>query len=329
VATAAKKTCQVCHKPIRFVGAQTWLLYPGLDMLWGDVDQKWLDRDIDLNTTKSVALMDGMKENLRFMKGAARMKFINSTKKVSAGDPATVTVRVINDAGHKLPIGYGEGRQMWIHIKAVDKKGTVIFEDGVLDPDDGSLDRTAQTKVYEQKIEAEGYEDNVLQAADGVWYSILDANKDGAVSPEEKEFHFVLLNHIVKDNRIPPKGYNKAAYMADGAFIVPADLYDDGQNWNDTVYAFNIPADVKGNVKVTATLYYQTFNKEYIDFLNEQDIEPTEADDDGGGRARNLPTDGDYADELTWGAALHRLWEDVGNGPPVEMKTAKFEIEIR
>ena len=300
-----KKTCQDCHKPMRFVGAQSWLLYPGLDMLWGDVDQKWIDRGINLTTSKSDALRDGMRENRRFMKSAARMQFVNSAKKAAAGDEATVTVRVTNNAGHKLPTGYGEGRQMWIHIKAVDKKGDVFFEDGMLNAD-GSLQRTALTKVYEQKIEAEGYDSSVIAEGD-------------------EEFHFVLLNNIVKDNRIPPKGYNKAAYQADGAFIVPANLYADGQNWDDTDYSFTIPADVKGNVKVTATLYYQTFNKEYIDFLHDQDVEPTQKD---GGRARNLPAGGNYADSPTWGAALHELWHDVGNGPPVKMKTAKFEIEI-
>ena len=34
-----------------------------------------------------------------------------------------------------------------------------------------------------------------------------------------------------------------------------------------------------------------------IDFLHDQDVEPTEKDD---GRARNLPTGGNYANSLTW-----------------------------
>ena len=47
---------------------------------------------------------------------------------------------------------------------------------------------------------------------------------------------------IVKDNRIPPKGFNKAAYQADGAFIVPVKIpMRDGQNWDETAYTFDIP----------------------------------------------------------------------------------------
>ncbi len=62
------KQCQECHLPMQFRGAQTWLLYPGLDMLWGDVDQKWIDRGFDISTPKSIALMEGMNDNRNFMR---------------------------------------------------------------------------------------------------------------------------------------------------------------------------------------------------------------------------------------------------------------------
>jgi hypothetical protein len=303
---------------MQFAGAQTWLLYPGLDMLWGDVDQKWIDRGFDISTPKTLALMEGMNRNRMFMKECATIEIVNTPKQSAPGEDFTFTVRVTNTAaGHKLPTGYGEGRQMWIHVQAVDVQGNVVFEDGMLNTV-GSLQRTALTKVYEQKIEADGYDGNVL--ADG--FNILDADKDGTVTHEEKEFHFVLLNKIVKDNRIPPRGFNKAAYQADGAFIVPADTYADGQNWDDTSYTFSIPGSEK--IRIRATLYYQTFNKQYIDFLDHQDVEPTESN---GGRARDLPQGGVYADFPTWGSALKQLWSDVGNGPPVEMGVAEFEVD--
>jgi hypothetical protein len=301
-----KKPCQECHEPMRFVGAQSWLLYPGLDNFWGDLDQQWIERGIDLTTSRAIALEDGMKENRRFMKNCAELKFVDSQKKASLDDNVTVTVRVTNRAGHKLPTGYGEGRQMWIHIKAVDKDGQLIFENGQLDSS-GKLVRDVQTKVYEQKIEADGYDTRVI-------------------SPEDEEFHFVLLNKITKDNRIPPKGFNKAAYQADGAFIVPADTYEDGQNWDETTYTFTLPDDISENVTVRATLYYQTFNREYIDFLSSHDEEPTIADF---GRARNLPTVGIYNEKDTWAEALKTMWEDAGESRSVEMATAKWEIEIK
>ena len=72
--------------------------------------------------------------------------------------------------------------------------------------------------------------------------------------------------------------------------------------------------------------WYQTFNKEYIDFLSKHDTEPTIAND---GRARNLPGDGDYANSPTWAHALKTMWEDAGETRTVEMATAKWEIGIK
>ena len=42
----------------------------------------------------------------------------------------TLTVRVTNETGHKLPTGYPEGRRMWLHVRALDAKRTVVFESG-------------------------------------------------------------------------------------------------------------------------------------------------------------------------------------------------------
>ncbi len=146
----------------------------------------------------------------------------------------------------------------------------------------------------------------------------------------DEEFHFVLLNFIEKDNRIPPKGFNKAAYTADGAFIIPHDPkdtdYPDGQNWDVTPYTFTIPPDALAPVQVTATLLYQTFNREYMEFLRDHDVEPTQS---FGGRARDLPAGGQYANlDLTWGEVIFKLWEDSGQGPPVEMGQARFNLSF-
>jgi len=131
---------------------------------------------------------------------------------------------------------------------------------------------------------------------------------------------------IEKDNRIPPLGYNKAAYQADGAFIIPEDTYADGQNWDITNYSFTVPATASGAVQVTATLYYQTFSKEYVDFLRENDQEPTVKD---GGRARNLPDAGIYSDAGTWGNALHHTWDASNKGQPVKMVATTVVVPVQ
>ncbi len=312
-----EEKCQDCHEPMKFQGAQTWLIYPGLHMLWGDVDQKWREAPFFYDVPpRQVAWQKAMNRNRSFMaKEAASVRIVNTPFAALPGGEVTVNVKITNKAGHKLPTGYAEGRQMWIHIKAVDASGSVLFEDGVLGAD-GGLIRTPETKVYEHIALAKGF-------------PFLDEDGSGTVEHDEQEFHFILLNFIEKDNRIPPRGFNKAAYTADGAFIIPRDPkdtdYPDGQNWDITPYTIPIPRFTQGPVRVTATLLYQTFNREYMEFLKERDVEPTEKD---GGRARNLPEDGDYAHLRTWGETIFQIWEDTGQGPPVEMGQARFSISL-
>lgn len=47
------------------------------------------------------------------------------------------------------------------------------------------------------------------------------------------------------------------------------------------------------------------------------------------GRARDLPAGGQYANlNLTWGEVLFKVWEDSGQGPPVEMGQARFNLSF-
>jgi hypothetical protein len=336
-----EQNCEDCHRPMSFEGAHTWLLYPGLDDLWGDVDQKWAlpPYNYPVNPSRQQAYMDAMQKNLQFMQQhAADIEIIDAPVTVSAGQQLTVNVKVTNKTGHKLPTGFVEGRQMWIHLKATDDGDNLIFNSGYMLPD-GSLARKeyfeaaqggtvsdpvkAMIKVYEQLVLAKGYDTFEL---DG--YNILDADKDGIVTHEEEEFHFVLMNYIEKDNRIPPRGFNKEAYQADGAFIIPYNPkdtdYPSGQHWDITPYTFTVPADIVGNLHITVRLFYQSFNREYVEFLDETDVEDTE---ETGGRARNLPA-GPYEDFPTWGSALYQLWLDNDNGRPVEMGSVSADILV-
>ena len=337
-----EKRCQDCHLPMSFEGAQTWLLYPGLNDLWGDVDAKWAlpPYNYPVTPSRQQAYMDAMQRNLEFMQqSAADIEIINTPDTIAAGQELTVNIMVTNKTGHKLPTGFAEGRQMWINLRAADDGGTVLFNSGYL-LSDGTLARKeyfeaaqggtvsdpekTMIKVYEQLILAKGYDTFEL---DG--YNILDANKDGVVTHAEEEFHFVLMNYVEKDNRIPPKGFNKDAYQADGAFIIPHDPkdtdYPSGQHWDVTPYTFTVPAGVVGNLHVTAHLKYQTFNREYMEFLDETDREDTE---ETGGRARTIPA-GPYEDLPTWGNVIYQLWQDNDNGRPVEIGSVSTDIEIQ
>ena len=60
-----------------------------------------------------------------------------------------------------------------------------------------------------------------------------------------------LADTIVKDNRIPPRGFANAAFDDGGAPVVAA-TYADGQYWGDSQFA--VPA---GAVRPVVDVYYQ------------------------------------------------------------------------
>ena len=73
----------------------------------------------------------------------------------------------------------------------------------------------------------------------------------------------MLGNTVIKDNRIPPKGYVQADYNQAGLRPVGTS-YIDGQNWDETTYQLPL-----STARVVAVLYYQTASKEYIEFLRD------------------------------------------------------------
>jgi hypothetical protein len=101
--------------------------------------------------------------------------------------------------------------------------------------------------------------------------------------------HMALADTIVKDNRIPPRGFTNAAFEAGGAPPVGT-VYADGQYWSDSRFAVPV-----GAVRAEAEIYYQNTPRHYIDALR----------------------DGNTTDN--WGQTLHDLWTATGRGAPIEI----------
>jgi hypothetical protein len=166
---------------------------------------------------------------------------------LTTSDTAKIaTVRVTNHAGHKLPTGYPEGRQIWLNLRAYNAGGDLIYESGAYDQASGLLLRDPAVKVYEIK--------------QGITPELASLLR----KPTGESFHFVLNNTVVKDNRIPPQGYRRAQFDQPGLRPVGA-TFADGQNWDETVYI--LPMETE---RVHAALYYQTASKEYVDFFADQ-----------------------------------------------------------
>jgi hypothetical protein len=157
-----------------------------------------------------------------------------------------LTVRVVNQTGHKLPTGYPEGRRMWLGVRFfAGDDSTPIAEDGAYDDATATLDLEHTTKTYEVKQ---------VIAAD-----VAAASGLAIGTP----FHLVLNGAVAADNRIPPRGFTHAAFDAFGGAPVPPS-YADGQYWDDTTYTIPLVA-----TRVEVSLYHQTTTREYAEFLRD------------------------------------------------------------
>ena len=275
-AITAVSTCQDCHQPDRvgagckaeknsprpdlpshnFHGGNTWLL-KAVRALYDD----------SVTNLSEASVADSIAMTIDMLERASDLEL-----SIESG---TLRARVVNECGHKLPTGYPEGRRMWINVRFFDDLGAPIAERGAYDDATATL-TTNDTVVFESKL--------------GITQEVADATGH----PTGESFHFALNSEILKDNRIPPRGYTVASFEAVQAAPVGA-TYADGQHWHDEFY--DIPA---GSDHAEVRVYYQTASREYIEFLRDEAA-------DGSGQT------------------LYDLWADpsVGAmGAPIEMDFA-------
>jgi len=111
------------------------------------------------------------------LKNAADLEIIKEGS-YSTGQPALIKVKVINSgAGHYLPTGVTEIREMWLTLKVKDASGKIIFSSGDLDKE-GNLDK------------------------DAVLYNTQLGDKEG-----KPTINVALADRVLHDYRIPPKGH--------------------------------------------------------------------------------------------------------------------------
>ncbi len=192
-------------------------------------------------------------------------------------DGLDLVARVTNQSGHKLPTGHIEGRRVWLNLQFFDASNALIAERGHYDTQMAELDETTTT-VYEMHVGLSA------DAAAVTGY------------PSGVTAHMALADTIEKDTRIPPRGFNNAAYSAAGAPAVGIS-YSDGQYWHEQ----RMPLP-KGTARVRARLYYQSTPRHYIEGLRDANV-----------------TD-------QWGEILHDAWQQTGRGAPIAMADVSLAI---
>jgi hypothetical protein len=180
---------------------------------------------------------------LTTLQSAAAVTVTGSEPPTEAGGAFTITVRVENLTGHKLPTGYAESRRAWIAVSFVAGEEEV-FALGGYDASTGTIEGEGETHVY--------------QARHGRW------DGERAVA----DHHLALHDVIVEDTRIPPRGF-----VADATTMpVGAIDYDDGEgglrHFDEVELQGTIPAGLPAGPGVLrATLFYQSMTREHVEFL--------------------------------------------------------------
>ena len=269
-------SCQDCHMPVRaglacssgpvradlrshdFAGASSWVL---------DIIGRYYADDPAVDPD-AIAL--GMERANDMLRRAASLQLEQQPGGV-------LRARVINESGHKLPTGHIEGRRAWVEVRVFDSAGGVLAVYGGYDPATAELDE-AGTVVYEMAV------------------GLSDAAAAMTGHDAGRTTHMALADTLVKDTRIPPRGFANAAYAAAGAPAVGR-TYADGQHWDDV--RFWLP---EGAARVEVAVHYQTATRHYIEALR----------------------DGNTTNH--WGDTLYGLWEQSGRSPPVRMAGADLAI---
>ncbi len=165
-----------------------------------------------------------------------------------SGDRVAVEVLVQNATGHKLPTGF-PSRRAWLHVTIRDRAGRVVFESGALGTDGriAGNDNDTDPQRFEPHFteisrtdDVEIYEAIIGDAAGGVTTGLLSGTR------------------YLKDNRLLPRGFDKATAHADIAVVGDAGADGDFGSGGDRVrYSANV-AGTDGPYQIEVNLRFQT-----------------------------------------------------------------------
>jgi hypothetical protein len=165
-----------------------------------------------------------------------------------------------NLTGHKLPTGY-PSRRVWVHLTVRDAAGALVFESGAVDAagringNDNDMDPKRFEAHYDE-----------IRSADQVQiYESIIAGRDGAVTTG-----LLTATQFVKDNRLLPRGFDKASAEADIAVHGDAARDANFTDAGDRV-RYSVPVKGTGPFAVDVELRYQPISFRWADNLRGYD----------------------------------------------------------
>lgn len=175
-----------------------------------------------------------------------------------------VSVHVRNLAGHKFPSGF-PSRRAWLHVTVQDADQQKVFESGQWNVE-------SEITALDEHFEAHY---DVITSADEVqiWESVM-GDTEGEVTAR--------LMHgaqYLKDNRIPPRGFDAGSMSSDTVGTVGTDgdanfnPYD-GEKFtgsDDVTYAITLDPGWRAPFTVAVDLCYQSIKPAFIENLDDHD----------------------------------------------------------
>jgi hypothetical protein len=174
-----------------------------------------------------------------------------------AGGQLQADISVQNLSGHKFPTAY-PSRRAWLHVTVKDRDNRVVFESGALNAN-GSIegnDNDADASRFEphytevnNRDQVQIYEDIMVGANNQVTTGLLTAVR------------------FVKDNRLLPKGFNKAAVDQEiapqGGAVTDTDFTGGGDKIRYSVAL----GSAQGPYEVEAELWFQPISYRWANNL--------------------------------------------------------------
>lgn len=172
-------------------------------------------------------------------------------------DTAYFQLKLTNRAGHKLPSGY-PSRRLFVEFVATTEAGDTLFHSGRFNENYELIDEDAGVEPHYAVINQPGQ----VQI-----YEMAAGDDTGGFT--------VVLEHadrMLKDNRLPPRGFSTADEVYDTTRIVGRALtdanfnYDNGEEGSGSdILEFHIPTlGYEGLVQVTARAYYHSLPPRWL-----------------------------------------------------------------
>jgi hypothetical protein len=181
-----------------------------------------------------------------FLQSSSASLAVEGARLVAGRLEADVIVR--NLAGHKLPTAY-PSRRSWLHVTVRDGKGRVVFSSG-------QVERTGAIAGNDNDRDAARFEPHYRQIRSGDEVQIYEAIMGTATGHVTTG----LLSAVtyLKDNRLPPRGFDKLTAPGDVAVHGDALADPDFGAGEDRVRYSIDTAGAPGPFTIEAQLWYQS-----------------------------------------------------------------------